>query len=318
MKKNKHVEINLGNVCNNRCIFCMVYDIGKKKFASAENVRRELDYYGKEGFTSLGFLGGEPTIYPNIIDIVRYANHCGFTEIHMVSNGRMFSNKSFLRKLIDSGVTRFSVSIHSHIESVEDSLTRVPGGFKQKIEGIKNLVYLKKRGLIQQPISANIVINKKNIEHLPGTVDFLYKLGITRFRLNFIRPKGRAMKNFDILVPMYSEVVEPINKTLSLTKNRPIKVDIGDIPPCIFSHNYEFINSDGTLKDNTNLVVSFSDVDAEGNIYKNIIYWENQRKYEFKTKGKQCATCKLSALCEGVWKEYADKFGFGEFRPFVK
>ena len=54
-------------------------------------------------------IGGEPTLYPYLFDVIRYSSDknikCGF-----VSNGLKYSDNSFLQKLISHGIKNFSIS----------------------------------------------------------------------------------------------------------------------------------------------------------------------------------------------------------------
>ena len=123
--KIKHIEVNLGKVCNNKCRFCMTTEVDKLMFAPNEDVIKEVKAYARKGFVSLGFLGGEPTIYPKLSNVIRHARKSGFMEVHIVSNGRKYADRAFLEELVDAGATRFSVSIHSHVKKIEDYTKRI-------------------------------------------------------------------------------------------------------------------------------------------------------------------------------------------------
>lgn len=310
----KHIEINLGKVCNNRCLFCMTGSNNPISFVPFSEVKKEIENYSRKGFTSLGFLGGEPTIYPNIIEAVEYAKISGFKVIHLVSNGRRYSDMNFLKSLIRSGVNRFSVSIHSHIPEIEDELTQVNGGFEHKIRGIKNLITCQRKGLIKSRISINIVINKLNHKTLLETLVFFKRLGITEFRLNYMRPEGRAFSNFDKLGVRYSECVPTIKQILDYTRTMGFGATIEGFPPCVLSNINKPERFLGELKDYLNLVVSFN-VSSKQKISKDTFSWKKRRVEELKVKGDDCKKCKFNDICEGVWKGYVEKVGFDEFKP---
>ena len=274
----KHIEINLGKVCNNHCVFCMTKKNDSIIFVLAAEVKKEIDAYSKKGFNSIGFLGGEPTIHPAMSDIICYAKKKGFKKIHLVSNGRMYCSMPFLRALIAAGVTRFSVSIHSHIPKVEDSLTLVNGGFNQKTDGLKNLVKCRNEGLIKDDISVNIVINKKNYEKIIETLSFFRKLGLREFRLNFIRPEGRAFYNFEELVLRYSDFEPYIPRIIDFAEEGNASVSIGDVPFCMFLGIDNPQNFSGEFADYFDLVVSFGNNDKEGVPFKEEFSWKNSRK----------------------------------------
>ena len=76
----RRVEIHLGTLCNNLCPFCMSgYSRDKKDpWASFERVRAELRHFREKGCRAVGFLGGEPTVYPRIVEAVACAKSLGY------------------------------------------------------------------------------------------------------------------------------------------------------------------------------------------------------------------------------------------------
>jgi len=311
MDSEKHVEINFGKVCNNKCLFCMTKRDDLFPFVSLPDVKREIDEFSRKGFNSLGFLGGEPTIYPWIKEAVSHARDAGFKEIHIVSNGRRYCDMRFLHMLIDAGATRFSVSIHSHIPEVEDRLTQARGGCRQKLAGLKNLAVCKNEGLIKCRISINIVINRLNYRTLPDSISFFRGMGFSEFRLNSMRPEGRAFSNFDQLGVRYSDCMPVINTILKSAKREGFGATLEGFPFCVLGDAESPERFTGELRDHLNLVVCFND---SGKKSKDTFLWKKRRKEELKVKGPDCRKCRYDPICEGIWKGYVEKVGFDEFK----
>ena len=59
-----------------------------------------------------------------------------------------------------------------------------------------------------------------------------------------------------------------------------------------------------------------NDTNKEGITSRNIINWKDERK-ALKSKGKECEKCKFNSTCEGVWNEYAKRFGLNELNPII-
>jgi cyclic pyranopterin phosphate synthase len=308
-----HVDVNLGKVCNNRCRFCMTTDIERPIFVPKHEVLEEIEKLARMGFVSLGFLGGEPTIYPGITEIIRHAREVGFMEVHIVSNGRRYSDKNFLKSILESGATRFSVSIHCHIPEIEDYLTQVKGGFEQKIKGLANLMEFKRQGRIRDNIALNIVLTSKNYEQLPKTLAFFRSMGFTEFRLNFMRPEGRSLKNIDDLFVSYTQFQPILSEIVMMRIALGLGISLEGIPFCVARHSRaeHFV---GEIHDQSKMIVSFNDVDPCGKITKETFLW-NKRRSESKVKPDSCRVCKHFDICEGIYKEYAKKAGFGELEP---
>ncbi len=312
----QHVEVNLGKVCNNRCRFCMTTEADRPVFAPKENVVREIEKYAKMGYVSLGFLGGEPTIYPGIAGMIRHARESGFMEVHIVSNGRRYADREFLESLLDAGVTRFSVSIHSHLPEVEDYLTRVQGGFEQKLEGLANLMEFRTQGRIRDNIALNIVVTKKNYSELPTTIMFFRKMGFSEFRFNFMRPEGRALSNMDDLFVSYTEFQPVLSKIIRMRLALGVGISLEGVPFCVAMRSgaEHFV---GEIHDHINMVVSFNDLDESGKSIKETFLWK-ERRAESKVKAPLCRKCIYFDKCEGIYKEYSERAGFKELEPVVR
>ena len=83
----RNIEINIGKSCNNRCVFCLD-GMPKKEdrsYMDFDLMKSELERWYIEGHRSVGFLGGEPTTYPKIVQSVAYAKQLGFTRIAILS-----------------------------------------------------------------------------------------------------------------------------------------------------------------------------------------------------------------------------------------
>ena len=118
----QHVEINIGKICNSKCLFCYDATLApkNKKWISREEVEKELNYFFKKGFRSVDFVGGEPSIYPHIIEVIKKAKELGYRRIVIATNGKRFSDFSFAKKVIEAGLNRVTVSVHSSKKEVED------------------------------------------------------------------------------------------------------------------------------------------------------------------------------------------------------
>ena len=305
----KDVDLNLGKVCNNDCKFCMSSGQAEHpQFADYDKLKNEIISTALKEYEKITFLGGEPTIHPRILDLIKLARKNGFKRIHVVSNGRKYADKEFLTNMVQKGVNAFSVSIHSHIKETEDFLTGREGGYDEKIQGIKNFVDIQNDNRNVAPVFVNIVLNKKNCEKLDETVEFFKNIGITHFRINsMMSHSGNAKKNAGTLLPKISESVQVINKILDM---KGIEVILGDFPLCIFENfdSHEKISNDSPT---TNIIYD-SDEKGETRLSFN---WQSKKKNDMKIKTSKCQNCKLNKNCEGLWKDYYLVFGDEELNP---
>lgn len=303
----KHIEINLGKVCNNRCRFCMSGNLAY--FVDYDKAKREVIESANENYNSLGFLGGEVTLYPRLVDLIKLAKELGFEKIHIISNGRKYADENFLKKLIEAGANRFSVSIHSHLSRVEDYLTQIEGGFREKIKGLNNLINLHKKYNLINNISINLVINSKNYKDILYTLMYFNKLGINDFRLNYMWPEGNANIFYKDLLITYSEFFIYIERIIFLSNKLNFHIVFEGIPLCIFPNQKGIKSYMGELLDINTDVVTFEE---SGKLSFN---WQKRKKNELKIKQHSCQSCKYDKICEGVWLRYIEICGWNEFKP---
>lgn len=304
----KHIEISLGMACNNKCLFCL--NKGPRKFVPFAQVVKEAEKFAAQGYNSVGFIGGDPTIYPNIADLGCRIRDAGFKHIHIISNGRRFHKIEFLDALISAGFNRFSVSIHSHRAEVEDRLTGIPGGHDQKISGLKNLLTRFQEQAFRDRVAVNIVMNKLNVPDLDDTIRFFSSLGVTDMRLLIIRPEGRVLDRFDELVPRLSAVREVLPQIIRIARKRRLNVMIDTPPLCLF---YDIPGFHNMIAEDY-----IDEVIADAAAQERTSFSWNEFRVRNKDKAPFCGKCVFNKRCEGVWQGYVKVFGFDEFRAVTE
>ena len=297
----ERVDIKVGFYCNNQCTFCVQ---GRKRdYLPAKGlaeIKASLVEAKEKGKKEVVFTGGEPTLHPDFLRLVKIAADLGFKQIQIQSNGRMFAYPDFCVKTIRAGATQFSPALHGPTAKIHDFLTSAPGSFEQTVAGIKNL---KKMG---QYVLTNTVITTKNYRQLPQTARLLVSLGVDQFQFAFVHILGTAKANAEWLVPHKKQIMKWVKRGLDIGLAAGKKVTTEAIPYC--------------------LMKGYEDCIAEKIIPKTRIYdagfviedYKNYRLQSGKIKGENCSACLYNKLCEGPWKEYVELFGWKEFSPVKK
>jgi MoaA/NifB/PqqE/SkfB family radical SAM enzyme len=292
------VDLKVGFNCNNRCKFCVQ---GNKREYLAAKSKKEIEKSLKEAFdkgkNEVIFTGGEPTLHPDFLELVKEAKKIGFDEIQIQTNGRMFAYPNFCLKTIEAGATQFSPALHGHNARLHDFLTSVKGSFEQTTKGIRNLKKL------NQYVLTNTVITTTNAKYLPQIAKLLVDLDVNQYQFAFVHISGRAAENKNWIVPKKSEIIEYVKKGLDIGIKAGKKVMTEAIPYC--------------------LMKGYEDQIAEKIIPPSMVYdadfimedYARYRKNEGKAKGPDCPECRHYEICEGPWKEYPEIFGWSEFKP---
>jgi MoaA/NifB/PqqE/SkfB family radical SAM enzyme len=181
--------------CNNNCRFCYQE---RKFFLDTEKARSLISEAKKSGENHINFFGGEPTIHPDFLGLVRYVKGQGL-DFSLNSNLRLLSYKEVAEKIAGFDPVLIQTSLHGHYPEIHDKLTRTPGSFEQTVKGIKNLLDL---GYDPGRIVVNTVITKQN--KIQGNVPLPGKGGRTCRK---IREKNYYRKGTSLFLPRHTQRV---------------------------------------------------------------------------------------------------------------
>ena len=120
-----HVTIEPNTTCNIRCAYC--YCIEEAAMKPLSQVLDEIDLaISKRNLDAVSLLGGEPTLHPDIVRIVRYVKQKGLNCL-LLTNGVRFvrdGDVELLDALVAAGVDRFLVHIDQGQKHVHGDIDR--------------------------------------------------------------------------------------------------------------------------------------------------------------------------------------------------
>ncbi len=156
--------------CNNYCLMCSQ---PPKDIDDSYIVRELLEAIPlmSRNTKELGITGGEPTLLGNgLIDLLRTCkNYLPSTSLHMLSNGRRFSDFTFAQEVASINHPDFMIGIpiYSDISNIHDYVVQADGAFDETIKGILNLKKLK------QLVEIRVVLHKQTYKRLPELAEFI-------------------------------------------------------------------------------------------------------------------------------------------------
>ena len=133
--------------------------------------------------TNLIFIGGEPTLHPDLDKFIRRARDIGYASITVDTNGFFFNR--ILEKLSPDAVDYFSVGLDGSCSEVNDAI-RGRGAYQTCIAGIEEAL---EKGFNVSVIYTVSEWNIDDLVHMPG---LLNALGIKRFFIQVVGIRGRA------------------------------------------------------------------------------------------------------------------------------
>jgi radical SAM protein with 4Fe4S-binding SPASM domain len=144
--------------------------------APLATLEKFVDTLAAQGGKTCALIGGEPTCYPYLLELIAYIKSKG-VKPHMISNGRKLANIDFVRSLKRAGLESCAISIEG-IGQVHDEMVGVRGAFTESIKGICNCMTL---GIRTKAITT---LQKKNYEDVEAIIQCFGNLGIPRLSFN--------------------------------------------------------------------------------------------------------------------------------------
>jgi len=287
------------------------------KFVWLDLLKEKITWYAKNGYKSIGFLGGDISIHPDIIEIISFCKENNFININVISNWMKFDDYDFTKRIIKAWVTRINFSIHSHIDKVEDYLIQVEWWLQRKFKAIDNFKLFYNKWLLRDDISINIVLNSKNYKTIVETVLFYkYKKQINDIRINFIWLNKDVKENWDDLRISYTEFFPYLKKLIYVSIKYKIRITFDTVPACILykvdKKNYKDIIRKFLWEDLDHI----TEIDYINN--KEQFDWKKRKKDILKTQFDDCDICDYKESCQWIRKEYWNIYWWNEFKPITK
>jgi radical SAM protein with 4Fe4S-binding SPASM domain len=168
--------------CQNRCMHC--YNEPRElKELTVDQWKMIISKLWKIGIPHVVFTGGEPTLYPGLMDLIVRSEEFGQVT-GLVTNGRRLREPGFLKELVTKGLDHVQITVLSHREEVHDLLVGEKGAWKETIDGLKIAVsedvYL----------TTNTTIMRSNAQEIEETMRFLVSLGVKHVAFNGIIRSG--------------------------------------------------------------------------------------------------------------------------------
>lgn len=174
------MKIYLTGKCNSNCIFCRE---NNTKVISTVQIQMQIDSFDSSIDNRIIFTGREPTVRKDIFDLLISAQKVKAEIRQLNSNGRMFSDIKFVKKIIESGANYFKISLHGHYSGLHERVTQSKGSFAETLKGIRNLTKLGQK----ENIVLSVTVNSINYEYLYNILFLIRNLGIKKAQLNIVK-----------------------------------------------------------------------------------------------------------------------------------
>jgi len=174
-------SIEVTRRCNSKCSFCPIgtekAEIHKTEMTT-EQIFDVLDQLDEVGIIAFSFLGGEPTLRKDIVEIGHHARKRNIIS-QLTTNGLLVPKRAYdYTEAIDALVISLDTT-----DPVKYKELRGVDAFDTVVDAIKSCVdYAEENDC---SVISNTVICAKNIEEIPDVVKFCHSLGVNGIMLDF-------------------------------------------------------------------------------------------------------------------------------------
>jgi len=230
----------LGQTCNLRCYFCYFIDRiettthPEHPFMTLEKAKKIcktlVDTFGND---AIDIQGGEPTIWPHILDLVRYCREIGLFPT-LITNALVLDKPEKCQAYKDAGIGDFLVSVHG-IGEVHDRVVQLPGAHVRQMKALRNL---REAGI---PFRFNCVLSKPVVAQLPQVAELAVRTGarvLNFLTFNPFEDQARGGKRSANNVPMYGEISTQLEKALDILDDAGVEANVRYLPLCMVKERH--------------------------------------------------------------------------------
>ncbi len=282
--------VRVGFRCNQDCGFC--WQGRDWPGPSRTMLEQWIDEMAAGGVRQLMISGGEPTVYGELLDLVRHARAAGLQPF-LQTNAIRMAKPGYAQDLVAAGVHGLTVSYHAGDSELSDLLTRAPGTHVRTEAGIRASLCAGLR------VALNCVVGRRNLPHLPATAERIVAeflpLAAHGLAVSFSNP-SEAHDPADGDPVALDEVAGPLSACVRTLIGAGIPVQaVGScgFPPCV-------------LREVPEMVVPLS------------LYRLAPEHFASRRKPDVCAPCALHDACVGPRERDIKNFGSRGLVPFAE
>ncbi len=327
MNPSTRAVIYVGFECNIKCKFCYYKNhTGWRKLFYL--ILQALIFRFVFGDTKVDITGGEPTVYPHIIRLVKFCKLIGLRPT-IITNGIALGSRKKVESLKNAGLFDFLISIHG-LDEVYNYTVDIKNAFAVQAKAINNLNDLK------IPFRANVTITKLNYKQLVDIAKYCINIGAKVVNFISFNPFSDWKEISEIdFQEKHSTIAPYLKDAIDHLSSKGIETNVRYFPFCQIkkyekyqqnfsqviydSHEWDYASS--SKRKNPWYFVSFifnkhflkkSHKDQEQSLIKqSFIARKNHCKHT-----QKCNKCALNKICDGLTNQYLQRYGDNELSPY--
>ena len=166
--------IRLTRKCNMKCMYCNIQNT-KREDLSIEEWKKALKILKNLDIKDIVLLGGEPTMYPNVVELVDYLTNELGMSCSLTTNA--FGNFEIVKELLDVGLASLGVSV----DNLDPKKSISPLKAKNGLKLIDYLLSISK----DYNLTNYTVLNKNNGDSIIDLIEYMNNRLVNTYILPF-------------------------------------------------------------------------------------------------------------------------------------
>jgi pyruvate-formate lyase-activating enzyme len=303
----------VGLRCDVRCKFC--YDermaTNSKIWITLEDAARTLDKFRFHYHNSaVDFMGGEPTLHPRMLDIVRHAAGIGLQPT-VITHGMHLADRDRAEAYADAGIHDFLVSIHGIGDTVHRIHGRGRNNYERQLAGLANLRAL---GI---PFRFNVTMVRDNLTELEAIARLAGSQGATVVNFLTFNPYFEWAQDGEIeFQARHSDIAPHLTRAIDTCTELGIEANVRYMPPCQLPGYEAHVYTGYQLPYDAHEWDYNSWYDAgHPGLPTPDWYLHASRRQQERHQYQHlpaCGTCALRQICDGFHAQYVARWGGAE------
>ena len=307
----------VGLRCDVRCKFC--YDermaANEKIWISLEDARTTLDKFRAHyQNTAVDFMGGEPTLHPRMLDIVRHAADIGLRPT-VITHGMHLADRARAAAYAEAGVHDFLVSIHGLGDTVRAIHGRGHDNFARQLAALENLREL---GI---PFRFNVTMVRDNLAELEAIAALAVEQGARVVNYLTFNPYFEWAQEGEIeFQAKHSQIAPALTRAIDVCTDGGVEANVRYMPPCQLPGREAHVYTGFQLPYDAHEwdYNSWYDMGHVGEPTQDwyLLASQRQRDRHQYVHVPACGDCALRNVCDGFHTQYVARWGGGEAVTF--
>lgn len=191
------------NRCNYNCEFCFrFYERSELDFDTAKKITDKLV---KAGLKKMSWAGGEPLLFPHMLDLIDYTHDQGVKTM-LISNGELITDEMLGR--FKSSLNWLNLPLEGASSEINERMTRKKGHFQRVVKILEKLQNTSVK------LKINTVASNINIDDLIDMVPLIKNYKIRRWKIFQFYPIRGAAISSESKFSVETEKFEKVRKQI--------------------------------------------------------------------------------------------------------